>query len=924
MVARSPPSERHTALLGRAVECAICDALITAVQSGESRSLVLWGEPGIGKTALLEYLVESASGLTVLRAAGVESEMELAYASLHLLCGPLLDRLPDLPAPQRRALEIVFGISEGDPPDRFVVGLGVLSLVSAAGEEQPLLCVVDDAQWLDHASAVTLAFVARRLLADPVGVVFATRTAGEDLAGLRELEVRGLAAGDARELLDLSVGTVLDAPVRDRVIAETKGNPLALLELPRGLTPTQLAGGFGLMQARPVSQRIEESFARRLQSLSAAARRLLLLAAAEPLGDPLLLMRAAEELEITAPALADETDGLLSRGARVTFRHPLVRSAVYRTASLRERRQAHRALAEATDRETDPDRRAWHLAAAAAGPDEAVVAELERSAGRAQARGGVAATAAFLERALALTQDRARRPERALAAAQASFLAGGFENALKLIAVAEAEPIDEVQRARAELLRGQIAFQSGAGADGPLLMLDAARRLEPLDMKLARQTYLTAWGAAFMSAGPFGGTDVLLELCRSIRGLPPPAATADLLDMLLDGLALLILDGAGAAVAPLQRVAAAVSGLSDQDAMQWGWPATAASAGCWDFDTFLATVGRLVQLGREAGALAQLPHYLNQLGYARAWSGDFAGASSLIAESDSVSAATGRRLAPYALLRLRALQGNEAEASQAIAYAMEHAARGGQGLAASWAHWTAAVLNNGLGRYELAASEARQAASHEFNPWVAMWALPELVEAASRAGDEPLARQALAQLAETTHPSGTDWGLGTEARCRALLSDGDDADRLYREAIERLSRTRLQPEAARAHLLYGEWLRRQNRRVDAREQLRLAYDGFTTIGMLAFAERARMERLATGEKVRKRSVETRDELTAQERQIARLAEDGLSNAEIGARLFLSPRTVEWHLRKVFTKLGIRSRRELTGAAHGPDSELLAS
>jgi hypothetical protein len=366
----------------------LLDGLVSAIRQGESRSLVVRGDPGIGKTALLEYLVGSASDLNVVRAAGVQSEMELAFASLHQLCGALLDRLPRLPAPQRQALEIVFGVSPGGAPDRFLVGLAVLSLLSEAAEQRPLLCVVDDAQWLDHASALTLAFVARRLLAEPVGIVFAAREPGEELQHLPELEVHGLRNGDARALLGSAVPFVLDEQVRDRIVAETRGNPLALLELPRGLTAIELAGGFGMLGQHALSGRIEESYVRRLNALGEDARRLLLVAAAEPIGDPLLLRRACARLGIAVDAVDAATGGLLVVNDRVTFRHPLVRSAMYRSAAEEDRRAVHSALAEATDREVDPDRRAWHLAAAAVGPDEQVALELERSAHRAQARGG--------------------------------------------------------------------------------------------------------------------------------------------------------------------------------------------------------------------------------------------------------------------------------------------------------------------------------------------------------------------------------------------------------------------------------------------------------------------------------------------------------------------------------------------------------
>jgi DNA-binding CsgD family transcriptional regulator len=600
---------------------------------------------------------------------------------------------------------------------------------------------------------------------------------------------------------------------------------------------------------------------------------------------------------------------LLTIGERVTFQHPLARSAVYQSASFQERRVVHLALAEATDRELDPDRHAWHLAASAVGPDEQVAGELERSAGRAQARGGLAAAAAFLERAVALTPDPAPRAERALAAADVSVQAGAFDAALGLVAMAEVGPLGELQCARADLLRGHVAFASGFGTDAPVLLLKAAKRLEPFDLELARETYLTAWGAAVFTGLP-GGGGVLGEICRAIRVLPRRSPTPRPLDVLLDGLALLTTEGRAAATPTLQHAAELVTSIPVADVLRWGWAATAASDAVWDDERQLAIAARHVQVVRDAGALAELPIHLSALALANAWTGDFASAASLIAECESVAAATGSSIAPFGLMRLRALQGSEAEASRLIASAIEQATAGGQGLAAAWAHWDAAVLYNGLGRYEEAASAARRAAANTFEPWVSMWSLPELVEAAARAGDAELARDALRRLDETTQPSGTDFALGIEARSRALVNGGTAADDLHREAIDRLSRTRRRPELARAHLLYGEWLRREQRRVDAREQLRAAYEQFTSIGMEAFAERARGELLATGEKVRKRTVETREELTSQETQAARLAARGLSNAEIGAQLFLSPRTVEWHLRKVYGKLGIKSRREL--------------
>jgi DNA-binding CsgD family transcriptional regulator len=901
-------------LRGRRRECDLLDQLLDSFRAGESRVLVVRGEPGVGKTALLDYLVEQASGCRVAHAAGVESEMELVYAGLHQLLTPMLDRLERLPDPQGEALRTAFGLSSGPAPDRFLVGLAALSLLAEVAEEHPLVCLVDDAQWLDQASAQVLGFVARRLAAEPVGLVFAARVPGDELAGLPELVVEGLREADARALLASVLTGPLDPRVHDRIVAEAGGNPLALLELPQGVTPPDLAGGFALPDAMPLSGRIEESFRRRLDALPADTRHLLQLAAAEPVGDPVLMWRAAERLGIATQAATPAADaGLLEFGARVRFRHPLVRSAAYRSASLQERQEVHRVLAEATDPELDPDRRAWHWAQAAPGPDEDVAAELERSAGRAQARGGVAAAAAFLQRSVVLTVDPARRAARALAAAQASLQAGSFDAALGLVAAAEGAALDEPQRARVDLLRGQVALALD-GSDAAPRLLRAARRLEPFDLDLARETHLIAWGATVVASDLEGGR-LLGEISRAIRALPPSPGPPRPLDLLLDGLALLTIDGRTAATPTLQQAAKALLEISVEDVLRWGWMAAAASDAVWDNEGMLAIAARVLQLVRDAGALAQLPIHLSALALARAWVGDLAGAASLVAEIDSVVAATGSRLVPGAALRLRSLQGREAETSALIASTIEHAAAGGHAMAL-YAHWAAAVLYNGLARYQEAAESARQATSSPFEVFVSVRALPELVEAAARGGDAELAREALDRLAETTQPCGNDLAIGIEARSRALLSDGAAADDLYREAIDRLRRTQLRPELARAQLLYGEWLRRQGRRVDARKQLRTAHDLFATIGMEAFAERARAELLATGETARKRTVGTHDALTAQEALIARLAREGLSNPEIGVRLFLSARTVKYHLGKVFTKLDISSRAQLDRALPG--------
>jgi DNA-binding CsgD family transcriptional regulator len=870
----------------------------------------------VGKTALLDYAVERASELRVLRAAGVESEMELPFAGLHQLCAPMLDRLERLPGPQREALSTAFGLSAGEAPDRFFVALAVLGMLAEAAEERPLVCVVDDAQWLDRASAQVLVFVARRLLAEPVGLVFAVGESGDEreLSGLPELVVEGLGDRDARALLGSVITGPLDERVRDRIVAETHGNPLALLELPRGLSAAELAGGFAVPDSRPLSGRIEDSFLRRLDQLPPATRQLLLVAAAEPVGDPVLVWRAAERLgigvEAAAPAAAA---GLCEFGARVRFRHPLVRSAAYGAASRHERQRAHQALAEATDPELDPDRRAWHRAQAAPSPDEDVAQDLERSAGRAQARGGLAAAAAFLEHAAALTLDPARRAQRALTAAQAKHQAGAPDAALQLLAAAQAGPLDELGCARVDLLRAQIAFAVNRGRDAPPLLLKAAKRLEPLDARLARDTYLDAFAAAIF-AGRLA-SDGQLVVAHAVRAAPPASQPPTPADLLLDGLALRIAEGNVAAMPLLERALTAfrAEDLPAEEGIRWLWLASATALDVWNDETWAMLSARHVQLARDAGALTVLPLALTSRVLVHLFAGELAAAALLVDEVDAIIEATGSRLAPYGRLLLLAWQGREPEASEVIEATTGEAEARGEGLGLTVIQWTTAVLCNALGRYDDALAAARQAWECPDELGLATRVLPELIEAAVRSGRPEQAADALKRLSEATRAGDTDWALGIEARSRALLSEGQVAEDLYHEAIDRLGRSRAAVWLARTHLLYGEWLRRERRRLDARTQLRTAHDLFTTMGLEAFAQRTARELRATGETARKRATETGDQLTAQETQIARLARDGLSNPEIGSQLFISPRTVEYHLHKVFTKLDINSRSQLDGA-----------
>jgi DNA-binding CsgD family transcriptional regulator len=908
-------------LRGRRDECAVLDRLLEGARVGDSGVLVLKGEAGVGKTALLEHAAGSASDMGVIRAAGVESEMELAFAALHQLCAPLLEWLERLPAPQRDALATTFGLSEGAVPDRFFVGLATLGLLSEAAEDRPLVCVVDDAQWLDRTSAQVLAFVGRRLRAERVVLLFGAREPSEEFAGLPGLVVRGLGDRAARDLLASVIPGRLDERVADQIVAETRGNPLALLELPHGLSAAQLAGGFGLPGAVSLQGSIEESFQRRLQTLPEDTQRLLLVAVAEPLGDPALLRRAAIVLGIVGPVLEPaERAGLLEVDGRVRFRHPLVRSAIYRAASAAQRREVHRALAEATDAGTDPDRRAWHLADATAGPDESVAGELERAAARAQARGGLAAAAAFLQRAAALTPDAVRRAQRALAAAQTSYEAGALAEALALLATAQTGGVDDLQRVRVDLLRAQIAFAVQRGGDAPGLLLEAARALEAVDPDRARTTYLEALEAARFADRLARGADIV-EVSRAALARPAPRRPPRPTDLLLQGVATLPIDGHAAGVPILK---AALSAFCEEAVLppeesRWLSFACRAAWDVFDEESWRLLATRALQRARDAGALTAMPLLLSSLSYLQVLCGELSAAEVLLDELRVITAATGIPAHLYVEIWVAALRGREPELSALVEDFTTDAKARGEGFALGFAGQAGAVLYNGLGRYEEAFAAVREAVDvAPYSELSTPSAVAELVEAAVRAGERRIAERALERLTLTTRPSGSDWALGVEARSRALLSDGDAAERLYQEAIERLGRTRVRVQLARTHLLYGEWLRRERRRLDARDQLRIAFELLTSMGAEGFAARAEHELLATGERARRRQIETSEQLTDQEAQIARLARDGLSNAAIGARLFVSQHTVAYHLRKVFSKLDITSRGQLGRAL--PDRE----
>lgn len=896
-------------LLGREREISALEQLLRGVDDGGG-VLVVHGEGGVGKTALLEYAVEGAEGFRLIRAAGVEAEMELPFAGVQQVCSPFLDRMAGLPGPQEEALGVALGIRTGPAPDPFLIGLALLGLLAEVAEEQPLILVVDDAQWLDTASARTLAFVARRLLAEKIVMVFATREPGP-LAGLPELAVDPLDRPDSRALLEGVLPAPLDERVLERIVVETRGNPLALLELPRGLTPAQLAGGFGLPPALPVSAGVEESFTRRLARLPEDARRLALLAAADPVGDPALVGRAAASLGLEEPAAnALESENILAFAPRVAFRHPLVRSAVYRTATPEARRQVHAALAQATDPDLDPDRRSWHRAQATADPAEDVAAELEHSASRAQERGGLAAAAAFLERSAELTPDPARRAQRALAAAQTKYQAGARDEALDLLEGVEAiTPADDLVRAKGHLLRAQIAFTSMRG-DPAQLLLGAARELEAPDPVLARATYLEALMATSVAGRltPGGGFVEVSEL--ALAGPPMPSSPRPS-DLLLRGLGVRFTEGF-AAGAPLLKDAVKafrdVPVLPPEEA-RWLWFVCWIALFLWDDESWMALSTRQLELARGNGDLSELPYLLANRSAVFAFLGDMRTAARLEEELIVTAEATGIDPAPLGRMTIEALRGREAAFSELVGSTSRTAEARGEGVALTIAEFLTGAFNNGLGRHE-AAFEATRSAVNFHEEGQAIWTLTELIEASVRTGRMVQARAAFPLVEETTSAAGTDWALGIEARMRALIDEGDEAEDDYEEAIERLGRTSIRVQLARTHLLYGEWLRRRGRRGDAREQLHTAHEFFKDFGMAGFAERARLELEATGGSARRRTPTTVDELTPQETQVARLAAEGVTNREIGTRLFISSSTVEYHLRKAFRKLGVRSRTQL--------------
>lgn len=908
-------------ILGRRAERDECERLLARARAGHSGVVVACGPAGIGKTALLDHVRHSAmaSGFRTEGAVGVESEAHFAYAGLYQLCAPLLDRVGALPDPQQAALGVAFGLREGAAPDGFLVGLATLNLLSEVAEDAPLLCLIDDAHWLDQASAQALAFVARRIAAEQMAMVFGLREpgapAGHPFADLPELRLEGLSEADARALLADAVHAPLDDRVVERIIAEAHGNPLALLELPLSADPAKLAGGFELPDMQSVPRLVEESFHRRSSSLPPDTQMLLLTAAAEPTGDAGLLWRAAEHLGI-APEAAEpaERAGLLEVGSRVSFHHPLVRSAVYHAAPPPDRRRVHSALAAATDSEADPDRRAWHRAQAVQGTDEDAAADLEQSADRARRRGGLAAAAAFLHHAVELTPSGEARAARALEAAHAKHDAGASEAARELLQIAAAGPLEPLQAARLELLRAQIEFHLARGREVPEMLLAAARTFAPLDATASRETYLHALDAAIITGG-LGHGDGVREAAEAARDAPPPPGPPGPADLLLDGLVASYAEDYASGVPGLRRALEAfcsdeparAEGASDD--RQWLWLASRVALRAFDDELLYELAQRNVRVARETGALSTLSVALPFLSVVSVLVGESARAVDLVAEEAAIRQVTGGVTLRFGHLMVAAWRGQQADALESHGAAIREASERGNSAEVALAHHALAVLHNGLGNYE-EALDAAERASESLEPMHISLALPELVEASCRAEQVPRARAAVEQLELRARASGTEWALGLAARTLALVTDGPAAEEHYLQAIDHLRGCRMAIYLARTHLVYGEWLRRERRRQDAREQLRRAHEMLSEMGVDAYAERAARELRATGEHPRKRTAQPSDDLTAHELHIARLVATGATNREVGAQLFLSPRTIEAHLRSIFRKLGVSSRRQL--------------
>lgn len=905
-------------MLARYAERTRLDDFLHHIRDGSS-TLLLDGGAGIGKTALLDYLVERAPGVQLLKVTGTQSEVELAYAALHRLCRPLMDVMPALPVPQRQALETTFGLGTSPFPGKFLVGLAVLSLLSEASRSRPVLCVVDDAQWLDKTSAEVLGFVARRLEAESVGMVFAVRSASDvpQLEGITRLTVGGLEDAAARLLLSSLEHGPIDPNAMERIVDEADGNPLVLIESARAFNRGEIETGIILTAVAPDPSNLEEHFGRRLKLLPADTQQLLLIAAAEPMADPQVIQAAAVRLRISPDWLEPAVDaGLCHTGVSVRFRHPLVRSAAYRTGSPAAIRAAHAALASVMPDDSDPVLLAWHRAQACETTDEDVSLELMAAASRVSARGAPAAAAALLRQAQQVTAHETLKAECSVRIAQAELAAGEFDGAERDLAGLSPGLLSPELRAEAKLTEARLAFARQRGGAAVPLLLEAADQLVALDANKAEQTYLEAFSAALFG-GHLGQSD-LREVATRWRAAGLPARNGPV-HQLLDGLGLVVTDGGTSAWTRLDEALSTlqVPGGRDSPPITSLWVASVAAAGAWDIEGWNVISRRLVAISRNAGDYSELPAALSSHAFVHLFTGDLKSAAEAVEESTTITSITGGQISPYGAIGVAAIGGQEVDLDDLVEATVPSAERRSDATGISISCWGAALLNNSMGRYEDAFSWSSRARPlfHALHA-SSVWALVELIESASRTNRPADAHAALTLLASATRPSGNGWGLGVLARSQGLVSHGSEAEDLFSEALRLLEPTRCIVDFARTALVYGEWLRRHKRLSDSRTQLGRALQLFESIGATAFAGRAARELQAAGSQVRKPSAATSTVLTTQESQIAQLVKQGLTNDEVATRIFLSPRTVEYHLAKVFRKLEISSRHQLATAAAG--------
>ncbi|MEU4556943.1 AAA family ATPase [Actinoplanes sp. NPDC023936] len=906
--------------LGRHHERAVLRELVEGARGATGDAILVTGPAGIGKTALVaETIAEVTGGVRVLQTAGAQYEMELPFAALQQLLQPLVGGIESLPEPQARAVASALGTGETVSPATVLVALGTLNLLTWAARERPVICVVDDTHWLDDASSQVLAFVVRRLSGAAVSVIFMAREplTSDALSGVTVLRLRGLEDADARTLLRTGLRAPLDPRVRDRILAEAQGNPLALLELPRSADLGALAGGFGVPGTARLPRTLEVGFQDRLERLPAQARRFLLVASADPTGDPVVVWRAARHLGLDPVAASHGVDaGLIQIDIRIRFRHPLVRSAIYESATVDDRRAVHDALAVATDPLVDPERRAWHAAQAAAEPDEQLADELERLANRARSRGGLAASGAFLEQAAALTPDTGSQARRLLAAARARHECGDFGRALRLVAAAEATVQDPVLQARAQVVRARVAFDRGRDEPAVRGLIAAARAIGPFDVLFGRDVLFDALAAATLM-GRFATWSLTLDLAEAVRDLPVDDERTRPLDRLLDPL-IACISGGKADPGAIRPVLAhyleygSKAGQADRAVERFDigelWLACQAAQDIWDDQIFIALSRQQLDYARDNGALAGMPIALTHRALSLIHEGRFPPAQRLVDEGYAISAEIGAPRMAFVDMAIAAWQGDRQRVRELTEQAMADATARDEGRLLTAAEYATAVSLNGMGEFA-AAADACRTAVHLDEPSFPPWLIPEFVEGAARSGRPQDALEVVERLERVAAEMDTDWGTGTALYVRALISAGEQADTAYREAIKRLARTTRRIDLARARLAYGEWLAGEERKGEAREQLEAAHEMFLAMGARDFAGRAsRALRAATGVVRRPNAGEAA--LTAAEQAVTRLVARGATSKEAAAELFISPRTVDAHLRSIFAKLGVKSRREL--------------